>query len=270
MHKLKILLRELGLLGFADLCRYNFTYLKNYFKIRNTMKKYPDFVFPPPYYIYETYHLNYENYYADGAQTAKEIGELINKFTPPRNNSIRLLDWGCGPARVVRHFKKIYPNWIAYGSDYNFDYIAWNKENIEQVTFQKNEVNPPLNYENNFFDVVYSLSIITHLSEEMHYAWIKELYRILKPNGILLITTQGEIFKHKLSALELEKYNQNELVIREDKIEGHRNYSAFQPKVFMEKLLQDFEILEFIPGNSKESIHGEQDTWLVRKNNKIT
>jgi hypothetical protein len=33
----------------------------------------------------------------------------------------------------------------------------------------------------------------------------------------------------------------------------------------MEQLFADFEILDFIAGGSPNSIHGKQDTWLVRK-----
>jgi len=55
------------------------------------------------------------------------------------------------------------------------------------------------------------------------------------------------------------------LVVRESKNEGHRIFSAFQPKSFMHELLSDFTLLTFIEGGSKDSIHGLQHTWLVQK-----
>ena len=70
----------------------------------------------------------------------------------------------------------------------------------------------------------------------MHYDWHKELYRVLKPNGIMYMTTQGENYKVKLTKIELEAYNNGELIVRGKVKEGHRTYSSFHPKVFMEKL----------------------------------
>ena len=37
----------------------------------------------------------------------------------------------------------------------------------------------------------------------MHYDWYQELYRILKPQGILFVTTQGDNFKISLLRLSL-------------------------------------------------------------------
>ncbi len=42
---------------------------------------------------------------------------------------------------------------------------------------------------------IHAISIFMHLSETMHYAWINELYRILKKDGILIFTTHGELCK---------------------------------------------------------------------------
>jgi ubiquinone/menaquinone biosynthesis C-methylase UbiE len=260
------LLRKLNLLDLIDKIRFNLSYLKNFFAIKTTQKKYKTFKFPPAYFIYETYHLNYEHYYTDGKQTATEINDVFCNYIDLKYKSINVLDWGCGPARVIRHLPTINEKIVAFGSDYNSTYINWNSKNIEDVTFKKNEILPPLQFSNNFFDAIYSLSIITHLSEKAHYDWIEELFQKLKPNGILIITSQGNVFAKKLIPSELQQYQNNELVVRTTTIEGQRNYSAFQPKDFMEKLLHKFEILEFIEGNSANSIHGEQDTWIVRKN----
>lgn len=143
--------------------------------------------------------------------------------------------------------------------------LQWCSSNINNVSFLKNELLPPLRFMSNELDSIYSLSIITHLSLQSHYLWINELHRVLKPGGILIITSQGDEFKSKLNESELKDFNQGQLVIRETQIEGNRSYSAFQPIRFMHELLKDFKLLKFIKGNSPESIHGEQDTWIVQK-----
>ena len=152
-----------------------------------------------------------------------------------------------------------------YGCDYNTDYIKWCTKNISNVVFIKNELAPPVLLKSNFFDCIYGLSIITHLSEQKHFSWIEELYRLLKPGGILLLTSHGNFFCNKLVPKELKKFNTGKLVIRGAEKEGNRVYAAFQPEQFMKLLLKDFKILQFIPGGSPKSIHGGQDTWVVKK-----
>ncbi len=114
-------------------------------------------------------------------------------------------------------------------------------------------------------DVIYGISIFTHLSEQMHYKWLDELYRILKPGGILFLTTHGDNFKVKLTPKELQHYNHGSLVVRGGTFEGHRTFSAYQPNAFMHALFQKMQILEH---QCPPPIQGKwlpQDVWVVRK-----
>jgi cyclopropane fatty-acyl-phospholipid synthase-like methyltransferase len=120
-------------------------------------------------------------------------------------------------------------------------------------------------YDNNFFDAVYALSVFTHLSENNHHKWLNELQRIIKPGGYLLITTQGDAFKNKLSELELVDFSNGLLVVRDKVKEGHRTFSAFQPESFMKSFLSNWKLVKFIKG-AIEDWGPEQDTWIVQKN----
>jgi len=42
------------------------------------------------------------------------------------------------------------------------------------------------------FDLVYSISVFTHLPEAMQFAWLDELARVCAPGGILIASTHGE------------------------------------------------------------------------------
>ena len=128
-----------------------------------------------------------------------------------------------------------------------------------------NSIEPPLDYPDNFFDAVYGLSVFTHLSQKNHYAWIKELHRILKPGGVLLITTQGGAFIGKLTAKEKEIFEQGEIVVRGKVKEGHRTYSAFHPETFMLNFFSKYwKHLKFVKG-AVEDYGPEQDLWIVQK-----
>lgn len=260
------LIRTLHAEALADRLRFAFQYLKQISAFQRFKSQHPDFPIPPAYFLYETYALNVADYYADGKATAIEIVDLAKPYLDWSRPDIQVLDWGCGPARVVRHFPPLLQDSAkVMGTDYNQRYMDWNSRNISSVTFMQNQLSPPLDLPSNQFDLVYALSIITHLSIPMQQAWINELYRVVRKGGLLLITAQGDGFKQKLTKAENQQYDKGEVVIRAAHIEGHRVYAAFQPPAYMATLLQDFELLRFIPGGEKESIHGWQDTWLVRK-----
>ncbi len=152
-----------------------------------------------------------------------------------------------------------------YATDYNKKTIEWNKNNIDNVKFNNNSLEAKLPYKDNFFDIIYGLSVLTHLSEKLHYDWFEELYRVLNVGGILWITTQGDNFKSKMTESELIKYNKNEIIVRGNVLEGHRTYSAFHPKKFMEKLFQEAIVLEHVITPPQEGWI-PQDIWIVKKN----
>lgn len=86
----------------------------------------------------------------------------------------------------------------------------------------------------------------------------------------MLLTTQGDNFKLKLTDSELLKYNNNELIVRDKVKEGHRMFSAFHPTVFVEKLFANAEVLEhYAEPIPKEGNWIPQDTWIIRKYAKL-
>jgi ubiquinone/menaquinone biosynthesis C-methylase UbiE len=267
MHKGQIsaILRKLRLIYWADWLHYFIQRNKNKKSNNNFLKNNPDVKLPPDYLIYESFQIDYEKYFTESVNTAKWVKEYFSKHIELENKKI--LDWGCGPGRVIRHLPNVIGNNCEYyGTDYNKQTINWCSINLPGIHFNCNELKAKLPYPDNFFDGIYGISIFTHLSEQMHYEWYDELYRIVKPNGIMLLTTQGDNFKIKLTDSELSRYNNNELIIRDKVKEGHRMFAAFHPTAFMNKLFENVAILE----HYAEPIPAEgnwipQDTWVVKK-----
>lgn len=257
------LLRKMRLLHPADKLRYKVEMAKHKKANDVFLKKHPDVPLPPDYLIYESHAISYDSYYNSGKKDAEYVTSLFKKYVTLKE--IAILDWGCGPGRIIRHLPEVVGNGCTYyGTDYNEKSIAWCAKNLPGINFNKNELTASLPYEDNFFSVIYGLSIFTHLSEAMHYAWFAELYRVLKPGGIMLLTTQGNVYKTKLTKTELVQYEKGELVVRGQVIEGHRMYSAFQPKPFMDQLFKEVEVLEHI----EMPVQGNwypQDKWIVKK-----
>jgi SAM-dependent methyltransferase len=258
------ILRKYRLIYLTDCVRFYIQRFRNRKINREFRKNNPLVKLPEDYLIYESFQLNYEKYYTESIETAQWIVNLINKHIELKDRKI--LDWGCGPGRVIRHLPAVIGNGCSYyGTDYNARSIEWCAKNISEVHFNTNSLEAKLPYENNFFDVIYGISIFTHLSEQLHQEWFNELFRILKSGGIMFFTTQGDLFKTKLTDAEVAEYNEGKLIVRGKVKEGHRTYSAFQPAEFMENLFRNAKILEHIIPAHEEGRAIPQDIWIIQK-----
>jgi SAM-dependent methyltransferase len=153
-----------------------------------------------------------------------------------------------------------------YGSDYNPETIEWCTKNLQKINFSLNQLSPPLPYKNAQFDVAYCISVFTHLSELNGLSWADELHRVLKPGGLLVITTAGDYsFETDLLANEKEEYKDRGIVTRGEYEEGKKMYLARHNPTYVKNiLLKKFEHLEHVTAGFPFIF---QDFWLVRKPN---
>lgn len=104
----------------------------------------------------------------------------------------RILDFGCGSARVIRWFSDLSPGVELYGTDIHSAAIDWARESVPWVRLGVNSPEPPLDYPDAAFDVVFGVSVVTHLDEGLQNLWLREMSRILAPDGVLILTIHGD------------------------------------------------------------------------------
>lgn len=201
----------------------------------------PGFAPPSLWWMHDMYgHASFRQYAESGAATAAALVALVERFGaagPPR-----AADWGCGLARVLRHLP---PAWERSGFDYNRRAIAWCRDHIAGAVFAENDLMPPLPAEARSFDVVYALSVFTHLSERSHDAWADEIARVLAPGGLFLGAFHMAPPEDQLLPDERRRFEEGRLVTRERVLEGGRTFTAFHPERYLrERLLARFDILD--------------------------
>ncbi len=261
--EISVLIRNARLLHLTDFLRFQALRIKNLGANRDFKKKNPDVRIPPDYMLYESFAIDYPAYYYGGRTSAADIHAHLSRHR--HGVILKILDWGCGPARIIRHMPGLFPEGCEfYGCDYNPRSIRWCSENIPGVAFSRNDLAPPLPYDSGMFDMAYGISIFTHLSQEMHRAWIRELHRVLNREGILLLTTAGNAFRPKLTRSELSRFDNGELIVRSKVREGHRTFTAFHPAGFMQDLFSGFRVLEHIEPEPAEK-YVPQDIWIAKK-----
>jgi SAM-dependent methyltransferase len=98
----------------------------------------------------------------------------------------RLLDFGCGAGRTLRHFVGDSDEVELWGCDIDAPSIEWMQAHLgPKVRAFHNDFAPPLPQPDDFFDLIYAMSVFTHITDQWS-AWLLELRRVLKPDGLLL------------------------------------------------------------------------------------
>jgi ubiquinone/menaquinone biosynthesis C-methylase UbiE len=127
------------------------------------------------------------------------ISDTVFSYLKVSNNveGFRGLDFGTGCGRVLvpldhlcreNSLSRTAIEW--YGSDIDRQAIAWCQKSLASIgKFVVNKPMPPLPFDNAFFDFVFSISVFTHIPEDMQFAWLAELNRVLKVGGAALLST---------------------------------------------------------------------------------
>jgi SAM-dependent methyltransferase len=173
-----------------------------------------------------------------------------------------VLDFGCGCGRVTRWWSA-FPGRVS-GSDVSRPAVDWCRANLPFARFEQNALAPPLVFEDESFDLVYALSVFTHLTAELQLAWRDEVRRVLRPGGLLLLTTHGRSYVPRLGDDERASFEHGELVVRWGDVAGTNLCSAYHPEAYLRDVFAaGFGFLEL----EAEGARGNptQDLVLLRK-----
>lgn len=132
-----------------------------------------------------------EAFFQGGEQTREVLESAVLDSGKPIEAFRSALDFGCGCGRVVRAFRRHASFLKLHATDVDAEAIAWCKQNLPYAEFSTNDGTPPLPYADGQFDLVWAISVFTHLDEDRQFAWLAELRRILRPGGMLLATVYG-------------------------------------------------------------------------------
>ncbi|MBN8721827.1 MAG: class I SAM-dependent methyltransferase [Acidobacteria bacterium] len=114
--------------------------------------------------------------------------KMANKLIIDKYRQGKLLDIGCGsyPLFLTK---------VEFSQKYGLDKMVQpsqietlKKQNINLINYDSEE-NQSLPFEDNFFDVVTMLAVFEHIEPVKLPNLLREIKRILKPNGIYILTT---------------------------------------------------------------------------------
>jgi alkylated DNA repair protein alkB family protein 8 len=196
--------------------------------------------------IYE----NIANEFSDKRYTSWDwIDNFI--YSIPKESTI--LDIGCGNGRNMK-----YPNYNFYGVDNCCKFVEMAKE-VSQHVYLSDMTNLP--FEDNYFDAIISIASFHHLSTtERRIECLKEMHRVLKPGGKILLSIWSINQSHNKKLNNQFTFGDNIVPFKNNKgyIIGNRYYYIFELDEIYNLLTKDFKI------HSHEWIHGNEVFILIK------
>jgi len=183
---------------------------------------------------------------------------------------LTVLDFACGPGRVIGEFAQATESCVLHGSDIDRQAISWAQVNLSSIArFAVNATATPTDYADAMFDVIYSVSLFTHLDASAQDAWLVEMLRLLKPGGVLLATTHGRFTRDSCTPGELARLKLDGIVYRTDrkgrfKVDGLPDFyqTTFHTREYVREHWG-----RFLPvvDHREGGLNGHQDIVVMRK-----
>lgn len=129
-------------------------------------------------------HVNASSFIKSSHTFAAQLRDTVRGYETNIAQAERILDFGCGCGRLIRALPLVTSAHL-YGCDSDKHAAMWCRSHLLGEFYQNSEF-PPLPWRDGNFDMIYAISVLTHMDETHQNVWLVEWRRILKPGGLLL------------------------------------------------------------------------------------
>lgn len=130
--------------------------------------------------------LYYDKYWED----QEELSDLPYKWPVLKglfpDKALRLLDFGCGKGVITEKIHLLRPSYTICGVDISSKALIVAKRRIKTGEFRLIDESQHIPYPNNTFDIILASDVLEHIYDTK--TAFRELARVLKPGGTLIIT----------------------------------------------------------------------------------
>ncbi len=228
----------------------------------------------PPAWLIQAFTgaLDTDDHIESGKRSADFYVDLYNQYCGDFDDVARVLDFGCGCGRVLSYMPSG-GNTRYFGVDLRDDALEWLRETMPEGTFVPGTETPPVDIGAQDFDLIYAVSVLTHLTREQEGAWLDEWHRLLKDGGCVIATFRAEDWVEQF-AYENQKDGIRKQWSDNDGFcyQKHRYWQGIFPEYYSgtyqtvdyvrSEWGKRFEILDLLPAADTPN---EQNTAVMRK-----
>jgi SAM-dependent methyltransferase len=207
-----------------------------------------------------------------GQNIAQDIKDLCNITGRDFYSFADILDFGCGCGRVIQNFRDRPESCTLHATDIDPELVNWCRSNLDGIDWNVNEHRPPLPFQNDAFDLIYGISVFTHLDEDFQHAWLRDLQRVARPGATLILTVHGEDIIERLGNWDRsyadEAHERGLLFLSGPKgklkVDGLPDFyqTAFHTREYIYREWSEyFDILNYV----ERGINKYQDAVILRK-----
>lgn len=129
-------------------------------------------------------------YLSDGWRTLSELMLLLETVDKPLLNTDSVLEFAAGFGRFTRHLVKVLPGRVAC-TDVMPGSVDFLREQFKVESFESSHDPEKINVSGKY-ELVFVLSMFTHLPPMMWAPWLLALKRMVKPGGLLIFSVHNE------------------------------------------------------------------------------
>jgi SAM-dependent methyltransferase len=152
--------------------------------------------------------LDLYSFLQSGRQCSQDIRAALATVGKEMTSFRDVLDFGCGCGRTIIWFSETAESVHFSGTDIDASAIEWCREHLDFASFEVNQPTPPLAYQTDSFDLVYALSVFTHLDEAYQLLWLRELQRLTRPKGFVVVSLHGSYYWSRMAPRQIEEIEQ--------------------------------------------------------------
>ena len=204
------------------------------------------------------------DYLADGWRTMAEVVLLLEQVNYPLLKAQSLLEFASGHGRFTRHLVKAMGPQRVVVSDVVEDAVVFAREAFKVQGFVSASQPEEVAWSHQH-DVVFVLSLFSHLPRATWTRWLQRIYAMVAPGGVLVFTTHGaEAVRKQGVALDSDGYFFT-ASSESNAIDGQEYGTAFTSQAYVRARiaghLPGARLLQFAP----QHFWHHQDAFVVEK-----
>ncbi len=120
------------------------------------------------------------------------VNRLVKAHLPAGQRIDDILDWGCAAGGVAVLMDHRHPDSRVTAADVDARALEWLQKQCPSLTCQTLEPGIRLPFEDASFDVIYGISVLTHIPPDLQPFYVAELGRVAREGALVLLTVLGE------------------------------------------------------------------------------